>query len=58
MSVTISTVFSDSTTTCSLQVFAWFVSKLEPKIGIEPMTSFVPRKRSTTELRGHLILVL
>ena len=26
--------------------------KMEPTIGIEPMTSSLPRKRSTTELRG------
>ena len=28
---------------------------LEPTIGIEPMTSSLPRKCSTPELRGHLI---
>ena len=27
--------------------------KSEPTIGIEPMTSSLPRKCSTTELRGH-----
>lgn len=26
---------------------------MEPTIGIEPMTSSLPRKCSTTELRGH-----
>ena len=29
---------------------------LEPTIGIEPMTSSLPRKCSTTELRGHYAL--
>ncbi len=29
--------------------------KLEPTIGIEPMTSSLPRKCSTTELRGRVV---
>ena len=31
---------------------------LEPSMGIEPMTSFLPRMRSTTELRGHKLRLL
>ena len=39
---------------CLLLTFRFEKStKLVPKVGIKPTTSFVPRKRSITELRGQ-----